>query len=145
MAMKEKTVWEKIVDKFILIDDCWVWTGSKGRGYGKISMKDDTTVLAHRAMYEALVGPIPKHLELDHLCRNRSCVNPDHLEPVTHVENQIRANNPIMMNKFKKYCINGHEFTEINTYLRKDRNSRECKTCRNEANIKHKLLKGTTV
>ena len=91
MAMKEKTVWEKIVDKFILINSCWEWTGSKNRGYGKISMKDNTTILAHRAMYEMLVGPIPAHLELDHLCRNKSCVNPEHLEPVTHIENQIQC------------------------------------------------------
>lgn len=69
---------------------CWEWTGLKNvRGYGRINVAG-TMQLAHRATYSALRGPIPEGLELDHLCRNPSCVNPDHLEPVTHAENVRR-------------------------------------------------------
>lgn len=74
---------------------CWLWTGSITRaGYGRIrgaDAHDGRTVLAHRLAYELLVGPIPQGLHLDHLCRVRRCVNPEHLEPVTLAENNRRA------------------------------------------------------
>lgn len=65
---------------------CWEWTGQKDSGYGRYSGRP-----AHRVTYEVLVGPIPDGLTLDHLCRNKGCVNPDHLEPVTSSENTRRA------------------------------------------------------
>ena len=72
-------------------DSCWPWRGQVNRGgYGVARYKRRTTT-AHRAIYRILVGPIPDGLELDHLCRNRLCVNPAHLEPVTHLENVRRA------------------------------------------------------
>lgn len=72
--------------------DCWEWIGTRyGNGYGQAAIGDGGRInQAHRVVYEALVGPIPEGLELDHLCRNPSCVNPDHLEPVTHAENMRR-------------------------------------------------------
>lgn len=74
---------------------CWTWTGSVlPSGYGKIStgpLAAQSGTTAHRAVYEAFVGPIPEGLHLDHLCRNRLCVRPDHLEPVTQAENNRRA------------------------------------------------------
>lgn len=72
--------------------DCWEWTGAlfQGTGYGQV-WADGTTRLAHRVVYELLVGPIPVGLDLDHLCRNRSCVNPAHLEPVTRRVNVQRG------------------------------------------------------
>jgi HNH endonuclease len=70
---------------------CWNWLGYKRDGYGSAHRDDGRTVIAHRYVYELLVGPVPAGLELDHLCRNRPCVNPEHLEPVTRQENRRRA------------------------------------------------------
>jgi hypothetical protein len=83
----EARFWEK-VDK---TDTCWLWTGSSDRlGYGRFSTWPSVT-LAHRFAYELLAGPIPDGLVIDHLCRTPSCVNPDHLEPVTQRENLRRG------------------------------------------------------
>lgn len=71
---------------------CWVWTAAVGsHGYGVFNPEPGTTALAHRHAYTLLVGPIPDGLDLDHLCRNRVCVNPDHVEPVTRRENVQRG------------------------------------------------------
>ena len=138
MAMPSKSILEKLSDKFIKTNTCWLWTGSTSKGgYGKISMKDDTTIMAHRAMYELLVGPIEDGLTLDHLCRNPSCINPEHLEPVTIQENIARAKNQVTtINKNKEYCNSGHRFSIKNTYRKKDRDNRECRQCRKEATLR---------
>jgi hypothetical protein len=74
-------------------DVCWEWHGERIRnGYGRLWISTTQRMLAHRFAYELLIGPIPEGLDLDHLCRNRSCVNPAHLEPVTNRENVIRGN-----------------------------------------------------
>lgn len=71
---------------------CWVWQRVRDRhGYGRTHRESGKTALAHRVYYERLVGPIPDGLQLDHLCRNHACVNPEHLEPVTNRENVIRG------------------------------------------------------
>lgn len=71
---------------------CWLWPGAKTpRGYGKAGMPNGQTVYTHRVMYEHRHGAIPEGLTLDHLCRVRSCANPDHLEAVTHIENVRRG------------------------------------------------------
>lgn len=75
-------------------DSCWLWTGSKTRvGYGQMRVggAGSRKTGVHRVAYELLVGRIPKGLDLDHLCRNTLCVNPDHLEPVTRKENLARG------------------------------------------------------
>lgn len=109
---------------------CWLWTGHRSaQGYGRIGTGEGRAVaLVHRVVWELLVGPIPASLELDHLCRVRSCCNPDHLEPVTHAENVRRGAfgaNRLPLAK----CRRGHDFTPENTavYARQ----RECITCRN--------------
>jgi hypothetical protein len=107
---------------------CWIWQGPRtpyGYGIFHTGSRVDGTKRqggAHRAAYEMFVGPIPEGLELDHLCRVRACVNPDHLEPVTHLENMRRA--PASQ---KTHCLRGHEYTPENTRLH--RGKRACRTC----------------
>lgn len=110
---------------------CWLWTGATVRGYGKLTRggRGEGHVLAHRLSYELLIGPIPDGLQIDHLCRVRNCVNPDHLEAVTQLENIRRA--PQVSGA---YCKHGHERTPENTYVRKDRPGyRHCRVCAREA------------
>jgi hypothetical protein len=107
---------------------CWIWTGNiKKDGYGQ-KMLNGKTFKAHRVVWECVNGPIPKGLQLDHLCRVRHCVNPSHLEPVTQKENILRGISPSAIHAKKTHCINGHEFTAENTYRFKNR--RQCKACR---------------
>jgi hypothetical protein len=102
--------------------DCWEWTGPRDRdGYGKCSYGRR----AHRLAYERLKGPIPEGLVIDHLCRNRACVNPAHLEPVTIAENNRRGIQP---SASKTHCVNGHEYDPENTYLRPN-GHRDCRAC----------------
>ena len=105
---------------------CWLWTASTRNGYGAYFHAGQMTP-AHRVAYEHLIGPIPEGLEIDHLCRVRACVNPAHLEPVTHQENQLRG--PYIGGKANQtHCIHGHEFTPGNTYIRPN-GTRNCLTC----------------
>lgn len=113
-------------------DDCWEWQGEMlNTGYGVISFGSQRSHtrerrLSHRVSWELLRGPIPDGLVIDHLCRNRRCVNPNHLEPVTNLENIQRG--PA---KQKTHCINGHAFDETNTY-RYANGNRICRKCRAE-------------
>jgi len=113
------------------VGDCIVWQGALDRdGYGLVSVNDHTR-RAHRVAYDREVGPIPPRLTIDHLCRNRACVNVEHMEPVTVRENVLRGFGPPGMNARKTHCSKGHAFTEANTYLY--RGSRHCRPCNNEA------------
>lgn len=115
-------------------NDCWLWAGLvHGSGYGIYLVKIDgkwRQRKAHRLVYEHEVGEIPQGLVLDHLCRVRLCVNPVHLEAVTIGENLMRGEGLQAQNKRKTHCINGHELTEDNVFIRKtENNSRRCKAC----------------
>jgi len=114
--------WDKVQPE--PMSGCWLWTAAHyPNGYGTIRI-DGTPgrmVSAHRLAYEMLVGPISNGLEIDHRCRQRCCVNPAHMEPVTHAENVRRQGAAI------SHCKRGHEFTPENTQRHHGR--RQCRAC----------------
>lgn len=109
---------------------CWTWTGGTTRGYGRIRIGAGRFYV-HRVAYEALVGPIPEGMQLDHLCRNRSCVNPEHLEPVTCRTNLMRGDTKAAHYAARAECPHGHAYDKANTYLRPG-GGRACRACRRE-------------
>lgn len=110
--------------------DCWPWTGPlSSLGYGT-TMYEGVTRPAHRVVWMILRDPsLSSDLDIDHVCRNRACCNPDHLEPVTHRLNTLRGVGPFAVNARKTHCKWGHEFTEENIY-RKKSGARECRACK---------------
>lgn len=111
-------------------DACWWWTGDKtSDGYGRI-WKDGKTRYVHRVLYEHFRGEIPPNVQIDHLCRNRACGNPSHMELVTSRENTLRGEGPTSQNAQKTHCVNGHEYTPENTRYYKG--GRYCRTCQRE-------------
>ena len=110
---------------------CWNWTRFlDDEGYGFTAFRGGYTK-AHRAMYRELVGPIPDGLTLDHLCRNRACVNPEHMEPVTIRVNALRGDTAAARNAARTHCPQDHEYTVDNTYITPE-GSRRCRTCTRE-------------
>lgn len=131
-------------------DDCWMWIGSydKAGGYGKFWL-GNTKTGAHRASYELFVGPIPPGMDIDHLCHSfectegvacshRRCVNPAHLEPVTHRENMLRGRGWAGQQVRRTHCPRGHEYTDENTYV-SPKGERSCRACRPMHNQRRKL------
>ena len=109
-------------------EGCWFWTASVDRnGYGQFRL-GTRTVKAHRAAYEELIGAMPEGLEPDHLCRQRRCVNPAHIEMVSHRENILRGLAPSAVHARKKCCPKGHAYDEANTRITPD-GKRICRTC----------------
>ena len=130
---------ETIMKKVIVTDTCWLWGGSVTRyGYG---VYGHIGRMAHRIVYSLLVRNLEETEFLDHLCRNRKCVNPKHLEVVSLVENVMRGESLHARNARKTECKNGHAFDEANTYIHPKRGTRHCKTCARIANSKHALSK----
>ena len=129
MGFNEALFWNKVNQT----DTCWMWTGYiNSEGYGEYTSKYLTTRLAHRIAYGLDKGELPV-LPLDHLCRHRNCVNPDHLEPVTSKVNTRRSN--VGLNSANKtHCPHGHEYDEENTLVYGGK--RYCRTCKNERSRK---------
>lgn len=110
---------------------CWVWclhTSGSGYARGRVPGRERRNYFIHRETYEAFVGPIPDSLQLDHLCRVRTCVNPHHLEPVTNRVNALRGVGPTAINARKTHCPRGHEYTPENTRIRNS-GWRACRAC----------------
>lgn len=128
---------EKLFAKINKTETCWEWLGEiTDRGYGRVYVQGRNKS-AHRHLYEVFKGEIPRELEIDHLCRNRKCVNPEHLEAVTHAENMRRAWLEKMKIGLKQTCVHGHPLTGKNLYIVTDKRNgkqwRNCKKCKIEA------------
>lgn len=128
---------ERIWAKIAKVDGCWIWQGAlgTGTGYAVLSVGNRNTYV-HRLIYELLVEPIPAGFQVDHLCRNRRCVNPSHLEPVTQQENNRRAQ--AYRASLITHCPYGHPYDEQNTYVL--RGSRRCKACNTRKSRERKRL-----
>lgn len=129
-APAEIRFWEKV----LVVDSCWEWIGARtGRQGYAVFWAGGKIVIGHRYAYELRKGPIPEGLTLDHLCRNRGCVNPDHLEPVTIRENLLRGFSPVAINHTKTHCKHGHR---LDVHARDDMQPnghvhRRCRACVN--------------
>ena len=135
MTADDVELFDSKVDKS---GECWNWTGATcGKGYGRFRI-NGRLEQAHRVAYTAARGPIPDGLQIDHLCRSKNCVRPDHLEAVTNAENSRRAipfasNHTKGANRNKTHCSRGHEYTAENTLLSKDYR-RDCRMCKADRN-----------
>jgi hypothetical protein len=116
-------------------DECWTWAASLiSAGYGHIWI-EGAMHYAHRVAYELFNRPIPDGLVIDHLCRNRRCVNPAHLEPVTVRENTLRGLVPLTSgasNRAKTHCPHGHPYSGDNLYIKPSNGARVCRRCKKE-------------
>ena len=138
-------IMKEIMDRINKTADCWLWTGAvkKDSGYGRAWYRGRQW-RAHRLVYELLIGNIPKGLELDHLCRNRGCVRPSHLEAVTHAEN-VRRGISGHHNKEKTHCPRGHKYTNPNVYIAPGTNSRSCVKCQRDSTRRWRAEQKLTV
>ncbi len=131
---------EKLDARTNKTDSCWLWTGAKQTaGYGVLSDR-----LAHRLSYERWKGPIPAGLTIDHLCRVRHCVNPEHLEAVTLAENVLRGESLPARNARRTHCPQGHPYDQENTHVNPKTGWRMCRACNRERARAARLGGGTT-
>lgn len=126
MTALPESFWDKVDEQ---ADGCWHWIGATDdAGYGRFRSREHGTNMAHRIAYLALAGPIPDGLSLDHLCRVRCCVNPDHLEPVTARENILRGYGRGANEARQTHCQHGHPLSGDNLYI-KPNGRRQCRQC----------------
>lgn len=119
---------------------CQIWQGSLDRhGYGQI-FAGGKTFRVHRLNYILAKGELDVSVKLDHLCRNRACINPDHLDPVSDRVNILRGESFSAVNARKTHCDHGHEFSKTNTHFSKKRNCRACACVRSRAYAAKKAL-----
>jgi HNH endonuclease len=124
---------KRLWDKFLVEPDgCWQWTGSgTAHGYGVFFRGPGPTngTSAHRVVYEWVRGPIPDGMHLDHQCRNRGCVNPDHMEPVTPRENWLRSTTRSAVTYNTGVCVRGHDLTDPTNVRVTKSGGRVCRAC----------------
>lgn len=137
--MRQPTpAWDRFWPKVDATGDCWEWTASRTRnGYGWFLESKGKAKVAHRWAYENLVGPIPDGLQIDHLCRNRACCNPDHLDPVPRLENVCRGSRGRAKPR-KTHCPQGHPYAGTNLLILGD-GQRRCLICTRETRLRAKL------
>jgi len=126
----------RFMAKVDVSEKCWLWTAGLKDGYGAFRVMGKTH-RAHKWYWEFLNGKVPNGLELDHTCNNRACVNPQHLEAVSHAENVRRA--PVGKRNWRTlnitHCPKGHEYSEGNIYRPPNSNERHCRICHKERGI----------
>lgn len=148
MIRPSRPVYDRIMEKVSPEPNsgCWLWTASlDSHGYGQIMTPDQKPKRAHRVLYQCVKGDVAANLDLDHLCRNRGCVNPDHLEPVTRSVNLRRGIGPRKTKERfaqKTGCMNGHKY-EAGSYIvyfhvKRKRSYRICKVCASTAQVAYK-------
>lgn len=135
MGRPPQPIKERFMSKVDLdiVPGCWIWKGSFGghegkHAYGRFYYMDKN-VMAHRFAYEFIsLRKIPENYDVDHLCKNPRCVNPEHLQSLSKRDNTFRSNNPMAINARKTHCINGHELTGKDLYIAKN-GTRKCYAC----------------
>lgn len=120
---------QRFLTKIEVSDGCWLWTAYTNKDGYACTKWQGKSALTHRVIYELAFGPVPEGLTLDHLCRRRNCVNPNHLEAVKHSVNLARGDGFDVGNaqRSRTHCPSGHPYDEANTYLH--RGKRSCKAC----------------
>jgi hypothetical protein len=132
---------ERLLARVMRTDTCWEWNGTHGGdGYARIRIHRQSC-LVHRLTYLLENLPIPQGLHIDHLCRNRGCVNPAHLEAVTCRVNILRGVSVAAFNARKTHCQRGHPYNEANTYIRLNARNRHCRACNTLATIRYQTRK----
>jgi hypothetical protein len=135
-----KRFWQRVIK---LENGCWEWTGKiNNYGYG-ICQFNKKEKPAHCVAYAWKYGPIPNGLVADHTCRNRRCVNPDHVEPVTNIVNVLRGESPFAQKKRQTHCIHGHPLTGPNLRIRPD-GHRACRACARDASTRYRRQRKET-
>jgi hypothetical protein len=138
MGYKHGPAVDRFAEKVALTDSgCLVWiAGKNNKGYGMFGVGNGRSTSAHRWSYEHHIGPIPEGMYLDHLCRNRACVHPNHLEPVTQRTNLLRGVGVGKSNTRKTHCPAGHPYSGDNLYTPPSRPNRMCRACRRSRKTK---------
>jgi hypothetical protein len=134
-----KSIEERFKEKYVVdeVTGCWLWIASKKEtGYAQFADINNRPCRAHRWAYQHFVRLLAPEEHLDHLCRIRHCVNPEHLEPVTKLENDYRGESPCAKNRRKTHCNKGHEFSEENTYVYST-GGRKCRRCRTDQMLQY--------
>jgi HNH endonuclease len=136
---------DRVLNRVIVDDGCWEWAGAHNRdGYGTAYTTPTGTrpLGAHRVVYELLIGPIPEGLTIDHLCRNRGCVNPTHMEPVPKRTNLLRGVGVGARNAVKMHCARGHLYDAENTRILPS-GKRRCRQCHRDRERERKRRRAT--